>query len=1723
MMRSYPRAAKCLLFTAALCASSGLEAQPGAPTVTISPEAAEFLPGTVVNVTVRFCDNAGFNLATRVLTVNNVSVNWPMEWDSPTGGAPGACYTRLTQSGQITVGATIRASIEDNQGNFSRLRSATYAEIQPWRAVKVVADNQYLSSSPSAAATQRFVVHNLGPDAQSVTFAAVNSGLASVGAPSPASFVIPAFGSTTVQVATTARSQVDSSGRVWLRATLSSHRDSAFTEVLTVATPSLTNGVQLLNPTGVLDRSDCITLAVGPSMAAQCGDLQVAHALPSVRTRTRLREPVLLYSSAAAEPRPHIAVDLTILSPVGGETYSAVVRITGGAFTGLDFSAGSWSAADFAGGGRRRIVATFDADTLPTGRYPYELRITRSSGPVYVAAGELLIVNRLGSALGAGWWIAGVESLAMDTDTSTNALWIGGDGSLRVFRRTPGTCTWVGDPHAQPDTILAVPSGSLCSQHTRLAPNRTRVEFDASRRHSRTINRLADTTLFVYGTGGRLESIHVPSRSLARSYVFQYDGSGALSSIAAPEVAPFPARVVQVTNVAGPVVSGTARRRISRIAFPDSAHAVVFEYAGAPAAPGTGDYRISGRRDRMGVLTSISYGASGRVTQSSTPANATETIVNALRVAEAQGVGIGSPQALLADSVYTRLDGPRSDVSDVTKWWINSRGAVVRLRTPSGEETRLAYSAAFPGLPTTVADAAGMTTKMFYNARGLADSVVAIAPLGGQNAATRFIWHPSWDLPTKTTDPNGVETNATYDLSTGNILTRRVGGDANWNVEYTYDATGMLREVLEPLHSQPQRVAYDTIVGNLTRTQTPLGAITKVYVDRAGRDTLIVSQTDIASDSVAKVTRSLTVYDSVGRIKYTRATHPAMPYSLTVAPADTMPVDSTRLTTAFTYDRENRVLTVAVSVWPTPLPPLVCPDTTPPRECPGQPGSPGAFDQRSYDLAGRQLTQRLGMGARGQKYDLAGNIVRDSMATGEFVHYSYDESNRLVRRIVPAITRSASTCAYFAPGQLNSGGDCWMQFPLFPNEPNGNYVIRADTSRFVFDYAGRMVRADNADARIARTYFPNGQLRTDSTRLRSYSYESFPTAFGLSFAYDVGGRRSDLTLPASLGDPLIAYGYDSSRGYLSQVTQGQNRARFNLDSAGRQDSVIIGRVVSNSFVPGLREVRRYDEDDRQVSRVRQRVTGAPILSDSMTYDVRGRIRDVFASSPVLDIGTYTQRTRYAGNGSVLATEATKGGAWWEAEQFRTAADGSVYYSRADKGATPTPYPQLSYYSAGGSIRARRPLRSDPSDTLTFDDTLYNVMDLSGNITHAGTRSRFEGFDTYTAQRNFYRADHRLAATQRYVSTSAGRTGAWEEYRYDALGRRVLTRVRRQGGTAFTMLCSIDCVDVIERTLWDGDAILYELRNNGGDSPGGSALDVPVGTGSHIGKAGYVNAGGIDAPIFLMSGRVPNYNWRGLAESSSQTDGAPADCALGPGANCTNIAWPAQLSVYYKALPWAPATPPNQWIGNVVKGGAGAAGSMYRRNRYYDPVSGQFTQPDPIGLAGGLNLYGYANGDPINGSDPFGLKVIFNGAEAQAFWNQLVSEARAAERSKDRSERSAGRALSRMLQGMWDDPDRVYSVNVVDMSKEEFDGTGGADERTHPDLRMGSATLSIIQLDPRALAGPLTALSHELGGARSRQFGGPHNGPGVSAENLARTIFGCQPPRSSHDQRPTYCR
>jgi RHS repeat-associated protein len=49
------------------------------------------------------------------------------------------------------------------------------------------------------------------------------------------------------------------------------------------------------------------------------------------------------------------------------------------------------------------------------------------------------------------------------------------------------------------------------------------------------------------------------------------------------------------------------------------------------------------------------------------------------------------------------------------------------------------------------------------------------------------------------------------------------------------------------------------------------------------------------------------------------------------------------------------------------------------------------------------------------------------------------------------------------------------------------------------------------------------------------------------------------------------------------------------------------------------------------------------------------------------------------------------------------------------------------------------------------------------------------------------------------------------------------------------------------------------------------------------------------------------------------------------------------------------------------------GLQYLHHRYYDPALSRFISPDPIGIAGGLNLYGYSGNNPVTQVDPHGLE------------------------------------------------------------------------------------------------------------------------------------------------------
>ena len=65
---------------------------------------------------------------------------------------------------------------------------------------------------------------------------------------------------------------------------------------------------------------------------------------------------------------------------------------------------------------------------------------------------------------------------------------------------------------------------------------------------------------------------------------------------------------------------------------------------------------------------------------------------------------------------------------------------------------------------------------------------------------------------------------------------------------------------------------------------------------------------------------------------------------------------------------------------------------------------------------------------------------------------------------------------------------------------------------------------------------------------------------------------------------------------------------------------------------------------------------------------------------------------------------------------------------------------------------------------------------------------------------------------------------------------------------------------------------------------------------------------------------------------------------------------------------------------------GETGYHYNWNRYYDTETGRYVTADPIGLLGGVNLYGYVLNDPVNLIDPEGLMGAAQGAQQFIYAN-----------------------------------------------------------------------------------------------------------------------------------------
>ncbi len=252
--------------------------------------------------------------------------------------------------------------------------------------------------------------------------------------------------------------------------------------------------VDVYNSRFPIERGECLAVSLGSNAAAECGDLRVEHALPSVRVFNSTVTPTLLYNSDFAHPYPVTTLAVKQLSTTTTPD-SVEVELWVGPLGGTRTlrTTKRWAGNEWPSGQTttRRIALVYDAINDTTGIYSVEVRVANlypggvrfSQTPFMPSA---WVVNRSISPYGAGWWPVGLEQVKKTYSYPGNPdqyMWIGGDGSTRIFIQG------YANAYDRLDSLQVIPG----SMFVRRLPEGRRVEFDWSGRHVRTINRFGRT------------------------------------------------------------------------------------------------------------------------------------------------------------------------------------------------------------------------------------------------------------------------------------------------------------------------------------------------------------------------------------------------------------------------------------------------------------------------------------------------------------------------------------------------------------------------------------------------------------------------------------------------------------------------------------------------------------------------------------------------------------------------------------------------------------------------------------------------------------------------------------------------------------------------------------------------------------------------------------------------------------------------------------------------------------------------------------------------------------------------------------------------------------------------------------------------------------------------------------------------------------------------------
>lgn len=605
---------------------------------------------------------------------------------------------------------------------------------------------------------------------------------------------------------------------------------------------------------------------------------------------------------------------------------------------------------------------------------------------------------------------------------------------------------------------------------------------------------------------------------------------------------------------------------------------------------------------------------------------------------------------------------------------------------------------------------------------------------------------------------------------------------------------------------------------------------------------------------------------------------------------------------------------------------------------------------------------------------------------------------------------TTSTYTYYPSGNVWTATDPRGQQTEFEYDPHGRVSVTTQPAPVVgaerpvvntnYDYLGKLTSL--VDPRALQTstvvngFGEPAALNSPDTRSSSSTYDvagnrvTTKDARGKTstHSYDALNRLTRIAYPT--GKPTV-FEYDggatpvkNATGKLSGFNDESGKTAYTFDALGRW--LTQTSTVGNAAIKTYQFAVSYGASGQQTGR---RVSSTYPSGNRLvyTYDGNGAMSAISLQPALANGTTGTGTVALLQNIQYAPFSAARGWTWGNS----TASAPNTYSRTFDLDG------RVATYTLGteGSMRLVRTLTYDAASRITamkhtgtgtgaglpasFDQTFeYDNLDRLTKFVSV-TQTQVYTYDS-TGNRKSISLSGQLyavnvAANSNRLTSAAGPLPA-KTYSFDAAGNvtgdgaRTYTysdrgrrnamvagsgsvaylynaleqRVRKNGVGALASIGTIDYVyddaghligeydanGLVQETVYLGDMPVAVLKRNAA----GQML------------VHYIFADHLNTPRMIVRASDNKLVWRW---DVSDPFGViqPLEDPSGLGAFVYNLRFPGQ--VYDK----------ESWL-------------YHNHHRDYDPQTGRYVQSDPIGLAGGINTYGYVGGNPISLIDPDGL-------------------------------------------------------------------------------------------------------------------------------------------------------